>query len=171
MATRFIHSFVDVPDGLGNAAGFAVDTDGALKINRGEDAKGSLSADPGKEAVPVNRVVAIAASATTHTATPADSGALFAFSSSTSQTLVLPLAATAGKGYEVTAVVGVLTSSGGHTVRPNASDTILFTSAAASSAMQCSAASDVLGDSLTVRSNGSTTWYIAGKVGTWAAIA
>lgn len=171
MATRFIHSFVDVPDGLGNAAGFAVDTDGALKINRGADAKGSLTADPGKESVPVNRVVAIAASATTHTADPADAGAAFVFSSSTSQTLVLPKASTAGKGAEFQAIVAVLTTTAGHTVRPNAADTIVFTSAAASSAMQCSAASDVLGDSLKVRSDGGTNWYITGKVGTWAAIA
>jgi hypothetical protein len=171
MATRFINQGVEVPDGIGHVAGFAVGVDGVLKINRGPEFKGSLSADPGAEPVAVNRVVAIAATATTHTAVAADAGALFAFSSTTTQTLVLPKVSTAGKGFEVSAVVGALTSAGGHTVRPNAADTILFTGAGASSALQCSAATDVLGDTVTLRADGTTTWYIVSKVGTWAAIA
>lgn len=169
MATRFLHQGLDLEaQPYGDKAPFAVERDYVLRLDRGAAAKGSATAARGKEFVFVVRdPVLIAADAT---AVVADAGTLFVANSSASVTLTLPLAATAKAGSLFGLSVGVLTSSGGHKITPNAADTIVFTGTAAGSSMQCTAATDVLGDNLWLVSDGGTKWYVFGKVGTWAAV-
>ena len=170
MATRFLEQGLDLEkQPLGDKAPFGVERDGVLRLSRGARYKGSATADRGPEPVfVVRKPVTMAADVT---ATVADHGTLFVASTTASVTLSLPLAATAGEGFLIGLSVGAVTGSAGHVVRPQAADLIKFTGNAASSAMQCSAATDVLGDNLWLISDGGTTWHIAGKVGTWAGIA
>ena len=148
----------------GDKAPFAVDQNGNLAVNRGAANKGALSADPGKEFVAVSRI--IVTTATSLTLTKADHGAVVGVSTSNSCTVTLPAAST--KGLTYTLSVGVLTGSGGHNFTPQSSDTILFTGKSAGQALTCSAATDVLGDNVTLVADGTTSWYIASKTGTWA---
>lgn len=169
MATRFLHQGLDLEaQPYGDKAPFAVERDYVLRIDRGAAGKGSASAARGKEFVFVVRDPVLLTG--DQTAVAADAGTLFVANTNVTVTLTLPLAATVKAGALFGLSVGVLTSSGGHKITPNAADTIVFTSAAAGSSMQCTAATDVLGDNLWLVSDGGTKWYIFGKVGTWAAV-
>lgn len=172
MATRFLEMGLPLEGSpYWDKAPFAVDENGVLKVVRGTRYKNALqTADPGAEPIAVDRVVALAVGTTLATASRADHGALFVAGTNVSVTLQLPTAASC-TGLTVGLSVGVLTSSGGHLIKPNSADTIVFTSAAAGSSLQCSAASDVLGDVCWLRSAGAANkWYIVNKVGTWAAV-
>lgn len=172
MATRFIEQGLDLEQQpLGSVAPFGVESDGVLRIDRGARFKGSLSAAPGPEVVQVNRKPVVLGAATVAvTATAADAGTIFVTGTSATVTVTLPLAATAGAGAEYGLSVGVLaTAGGGHNFTPNAADTIKFTSAAAGSLVQCTTATDVMGDLLVLRSDGGTTWYQVARIGTWVA--
>lgn len=172
MATRFLHMGLQLEESpYSDVAPFAVDENGVLAITRGNQWKnGSQTVDPQRERIPVSRMIVLPATTVLATVAEADHGAVFVANSSATVTLQLP-AASAKTGLTVTLTVGVLTSSGGHKVKPASGDTIVFTSAAAGSSVECSAATDVLGDSLTLVADGGTKWYFTAKTGTWAAIA
>jgi len=152
-----------------DVAPFAVDDEGVLKIVRGYQWKGnSKSADPGEEAIPISRVSVITVAL--QTASVVDHGATFIAATTVGVTLQLP-AASVMTGLTVTLVNGVLPTSNSVKAKPAAGDTIVFTSAAASSSLENSTASDVLGDNVTLVSDGVSKWYIVGKTGTWTAVA
>jgi hypothetical protein len=171
MATRFVHKGLPLEKSpFSNVAPFGVTDNGVLAVNRGAAHKGVCAADPETERVSVSRMVVLPATTTLTTASEADHGAVIVANTTAAVTLQLPTAS-AKTGLTITLTHGVLASSGGHVLRPNTADTIVFTSAAAGSAMRCTQATSVLGDCLTVVSDGGTKWYIKAKTGTWAAIA
>lgn len=93
MATRWIHSGWAVPDGVHDKAGFAVDTNGNLGINRGPDFQGMLSSDPGTEFVPVQRFITVT-DTTTLTEAGAPNGSTIVIDAETTKTVTLPAATT-----------------------------------------------------------------------------
>jgi hypothetical protein len=161
MATRYVYSGGGIPPGTGNAAGIGLEN-GNLKVYRGDDHKGPLSSNPGAELININRVITLTASGTV---TAADSGAVIIADSTTS--IIVSLPATA-KGLTYTLVVKQLTSSGGHAFSPVAADKFIYSSKADDADLVCTAASDVVGDSVTIVGDGADGWVVKGIRGTWA---
>jgi hypothetical protein len=172
MATRFIQGNLDL-DTLtsGDTIPFGVEDDGALAIRRGPTWKGANSSDPGVERIPVSRVINLTASATL---TAADHGALIIADSTTSVVAQLPATQ---KGLRYTLLVKQLTGAGGHAFSPNASDKIMGVTTQAGSAtfakaddadLVCSAATDVVGNFVTLVGDGVDGWWVTGISGTWA---
>lgn len=84
--------------------------------------------------------------------------------------ITLPSVATVGTPFEVTVITGVASASTGTSISPNAVDQIIgngFTPADNKDAVN-TGATDVVGDAMTLVSNGSTGWYIKNVIGTWA---
>lgn len=100
----------------------------------------------------------------------ADSGSVYLVSGSLSSVLNLPAAA-AGAGLKFTLVQKVVPGAGvGLALNPVAADKFVgngFTPAVNKDAINTQA-SGVVGDKLTVVSDGVDTWYITEVVGTWA---
>lgn len=166
MATRFLHKGLPLEQSpYSNVAPFAVDENGELKINRGAENKGALASDPGAERIPVNRVALVTSTAVT--LTKADSGAYLIANTSASVTFTLPATAA---GLEYTVAVGVLTSSGGHAVAPQAADKIVGygLNPGDGTSITCSAATDAIGDFVHLIGDGVDGWFILGARGTWA---
>jgi hypothetical protein len=139
----------------GSASGLAVDSDTDLL---------ELNVDGTKRPIAVSNVEIVDAS---KTATTAASGTTYIADSTTSVVITLP-ATVAGLRY--TLVVGQLTTSGGHAFSPAAADKIIgngFTPADDKDAI-CTAATDVVGDKITLVGDGSLGWYVESVVGTWA---
>jgi hypothetical protein len=86
--------------------------------------------------------------------------------------VTLPKASVVGPGFRITVVTAVLPGAGaGTTVTPNAADKFQGNGFGAKTAGQTlinSAATDAVGDLVTLVSDGGTIWYVTGKVGTWA---
>lgn len=162
MATRFIRKGAEAvgAGATGNHAVFGVDERGVLVTDRGVDHGAGLN-----EPIAVSRVKAVSAATTL---TPADNGALVVISGSASTVVTLP---PTSKGLTYTFVIAELPGSGaGHAVSPNAADLFRgngFTPADDKDAI-CSAASDRLGDALTIVGDGNLGWYITSVTGTWA---
>jgi hypothetical protein len=100
-----------------------------------------------------------------------DDGKTFIFDDATGSIVAtLPKAAAANKDMTVRFIVNALAGAGaGHAVSPNASDKFVgngFTPLADKDAI-CVVASDRLGDTIEVKSNGVDTWFITGVIGTW----
>lgn len=165
MSTRYIHSGSGSARGAaGNNAGFEVDSDGNLTLDRGAQHKGSLTSAPGYETIPVPRVLSKTAS---FTLTKADSGAVIYADSTTSVVVTLPATK---KGLVYTLVVNQLTTSGGHAFSPAAADKIMGPglTAADNKDLICSAATDALGNQVTLVGDGVNGWYVYNTIGTWA---
>lgn len=166
MATRFIHKNLDL-DGTdyANVAPFGVEDDGGLAVRRGSEWKGVASTDPGVERIPVQRFVSVTASANLSVA---DNGGVFEADSTTSVVLTLPATQ---KGLTYTLVVGQLTAAGGHAFSPQAADKIMYgpTTAVDNKDLICTAATDRVGDCVTVVGDGVDGWYVTSAIGTWAA--
>lgn len=158
MATRFIHQGIGVPDAVANAAGFAVDEDGVLGINRGPEYKGSLSADPGTEHIPVKRVIAVTADTTL---TPADSGALVIIDTTTATTVTLPATE---KGLTYSIHLAQLAASGAHAIDVNAADKFLYDGKADGATLVFTNSADAIGDGITVVGDGDDGWYVTAVV-------
>lgn len=105
------------------------------------------------------------------TLTPGDLGSIVTVTLATSATVTLPSAARAGKGAHVTVISTAQPSSGaGLLVDVPATDSMVgngFTAAAGKGALNTQATAKA-GDSLTLVSDGGTTWYIIAVTGTWA---
>lgn len=167
MATRFLEQGLDLEKSpYGDKAPFGVDHQGLLGVTRGARFKGLLAADPGKEPVDVGRIVVI--TDTNATASVADHGVLAVAGTTNSVTLNLPKASSQ-RGLRIGLGVGALTASGGHKIKPDPADTIVFAGTSAGSSVRCDAASDALGDVLWVQSDGTSNWYVVARVGTWSA--
>lgn len=167
MATRFLEGGMDVDStDYWDKIPFNVEDDGGLGIRRGSRWKGANSADPGRERIAVQRV--IDATAATATLSVADNGATVVGSNAASTTITLPATQ---KGLTYTLVVGALPTSGaGHAFSPAAADKIMgngFTALDDKDAI-CSAASDRIGDAITLVGDGVDGWYITSVTGTWA---
>ena len=165
MATRFLEGNLDL-DTLDSKdkIPFGVEDDGGLAIRRGTSWSGVAATNQGVERIPVSRFASIAASATLAVS---DHGGVFEADSTTSVVLTLP---STQKGLTFTLVVGQLTSSGGHAFSPAAADKIMgngFTATDDKDAI-CTAATDRVGDSITLVGDGVDGWYITSVVGTWA---
>lgn len=106
-----------------------------------------------------------------YTITAEDDGKVFAASSSSSLVFTLPSSAAATKGMRVTIITETLPGSGvGTSVSPQPADYIYgngFTLAANKDAIN-SAASDRIGDAITLVADGANSWYIESVTGTWA---
>lgn len=167
MSTRFIAAGLglDSLDGGTHSSPFGVDNEGALAIRRGSLYKGVASSDPGVERIAVDRFVSVTASGTL---TVADHGGTFEADSTTSVVLQLP---STQKGLRYTMVVGQLTAASGHAFSPAAADKIFYgpTTAVDNKDLICSAATDRIGDTVTVVGDGVDGWYVVSAVGTFAA--
>lgn len=84
----------------------------------------------------------------------------------------LPKTTVVGAGFVCTLIAGVLPGAGaGTTLTPNAADKFQgngFNAKGAGATLVNSAASDAVGDLVTVVSDGAGIWYVISKVGTWA---
>lgn len=160
MPTRYIAKKFPVPDSVADANGFAFDENDNLKVNRVSAATGA--ADSGY--VPISKAETKTAS---FTITKADHGKTFICDSTTSIVATLPATQA---GLEFSLVVKQLTTSGGHAFSPAAVDKIMGNglSKADDADLVCSAASDRVGDIVTLVGDGVDGWYIKSIVGTWA---
>lgn len=159
MATRWIHKGLDPEQELGDKVHFVFDRNknAATKLTNGA---GTVET----RYFPASGVEAVTAS---KSLTYSDHGKTFVADSTTSVVLTLPATRA---GVEFTLVVGQLTTSGGHAFSPNASDAIMgngFTVEDDKDAI-ISAATDRVGDAITVVGDGNAGWYIKSVVGTVA---
>jgi hypothetical protein len=168
MATKHIHRGVGGGSGAaGNGAGLEVDTTGVLVLDKGADWKGNgLASAPGYEPVPVNRTIIATAS---FTLTPADNGAVIICDSTTS--IVAQLPATR-KGLRFTLVVKQLTAASGHAFSPASVDYIAGNGLTNvdNQDIQCTAASDRVGDMVEIVGDGVDGWFVTSIIGTWAKV-
>ncbi len=148
-----------VPAHTGASTGFVVDSDSERVSYK--DSAGTQR---------YVRGAAFESKTASFTITAEDDGKVFEADSTTSVVATLPAASDTTKGMRVTLVVGQLTTSGGHAFSPNASDKIMgngFTAADDKDAI-CSAATDRVGDAMTLICDGVDGWYIESVTGTWA---
>jgi hypothetical protein len=159
LATRFIHRDLAAPEPVATANGFAFDRDNTLSATL-------ISAAGTQETgyIPNSRIELVTAS---KAITYADHGKIFLADSTTTVNLSLP-ATRAGITY--TLVVKQLTEDEGHGFDPVAADKIIGNGVtpADGTIIQCTAATDRLGDSLTIVGDGVDGWYITEVTGTWA---
>ena len=158
MATRFINMGLDATAPGGHVAGFCVDDEGKLMLNRGARFKGSLSSDPGQEHIPTRRVILATAALTL---TPADSGALVLFDSTTAFTITLP-ATQKGLTYSIHAKQ--LPGSGTHALDVQDADKFMYDGKADGATLVWTAAADAIGDGITVVGDGDEGWYVVSVV-------
>jgi hypothetical protein len=139
----------------GNACAFGVDADNdVLYIDKGKT--------QGREFITSQHLRTVTASATL---TAADSGAIILADSTTS--IVMQLPATQA-GLTFTLVVKQVTAASGHAFSPVAADKFIYASKADDADLVCSAASDVVGDMVTIVGDGVDGWVVVAKTGTWA---
>lgn len=160
MPTRYIAKNYPIPDSTSNANGFGFDPSDRLTVNRVKAATGA--ADSG--IIPISAIETKTAS---FTISAADHGKTFICDSAT--TIVATLPATVA-GFEVTLVVKQLTTAGGHAFSPAAVDKVLGNglTKADDADLVCTAATDRVGDLVTLVGDGVDGWYIKAVSGTWA---
>ena len=135
---------------------------GRIFIDRGFVATGR------PEPIASDRTVKLGASVAAYTLKVEEDGTtVIANNTSATVNVTLPDASKAGIGAKFTVVTGALPGAGaGTTVTPASGDAI--NAKAADAALVNSAASDAVGDSVTLVSDGDTHWFTVNKIGTWA---
>lgn len=98
---------------------------------------------------------------------PADNGKIFELELLTGITVTLPAVSSANKGQRVTFVNALLPTSNSYVISPNAEDRIGYLSDDAD--VENTEATDVLGDLITLESDGVDGWIVVNKIGIWAA--
>lgn len=159
MATRFLHRGLDLDSANSTANPFAFDRNDVLSA-KVVNAAGSAET----RHVPA---IGYEAKTSSFTVSKSDNGKVFKFDSTTSIVATLPATEA---GLTFTFVVGQLTAATGHSVSPAAADQIIgngFTAADDKDAI-CSAATDRVGDAITIVGDGVDGWYITSVTGTWA---
>jgi predicted lactoylglutathione lyase len=151
MATRWIHKG-PTADGVGGAHGFSANDNGVIVHHNGTRA-GVVSSE---------KIRTVTASMTV---TAEDTGSVIVADSTTSIVVTLP-ATTAGLKY--TLVVKQATAAGGHAFSPVAVDKFIYAAKADDADLVCTAATDVVGDSVTIVGDGLDGWVVVSKTGTWA---
>ena len=160
MATRWIHSGLAVPDGVSGKAGFAVDTNGNVGVNRGPDYQGMLTSDPGTELIPVQRVITVT-DTTTLTESGAPNGSMIIIDAVTTKTITLP-AATSKYRYTF---VASSDNTVAHYIDPAGSDGVGGSVGVGVAALtfvdgKYVALSAAVGASITIQADGVADWYI-----------
>jgi hypothetical protein len=97
---------------------------------------------------------------------PTDNGKIFELELLTGVTVTLPAVSAANKGQRVTFVNALLPTSNQYRITPNASDRIGYKADAAN--LDNTAATDALGDLVTLESDGVDGWIVVNKIGVWA---
>lgn len=97
---------------------------------------------------------------------PADHGKIFELKLLAGITVTLPAVSSANKGHRVTFINGLLPTSNQYRITPAAGDRIGYKADAAN--LDNTAATDALGDLVTLESDGVDGWVIVNKIGTWA---
>lgn len=97
---------------------------------------------------------------------PADNGKIFEANGAATVTFTLPAVSSANKGMRITVVVKTLPTGVGTSLSPNAADRIIYKADDAD--LVNTAATDVLGDLVTVESDGVDGWIVVAKIGIWA---
>lgn len=125
------------------------------------------------EPIATDRVNVLGTSVAALTLDGTDDGAtVIANNSAATVVLTLPRTTVVGPGFVATLLVGVLPGAGaGTTLTPNANDKFAgngFNAKTAGQTLVNSAATDAVGDLVTVQSDGAGVWYVISKVGTWA---
>jgi hypothetical protein len=142
-----------VVDGTVNA--LYINPDGT--INRIKDQRGE-------------KVVASSVTAATATVSTACSPCIYNIATSTSCVVTLPAASNIG--FEVTVHVSVAAAGGQlHAVSPASTDMILFpagSTGVTDKDLQITQATEAVGNYVTLRADGTTTWYTIGSSGTFA---
>jgi hypothetical protein len=120
------------------------------------------------EPIATDYTVKLGSGVTSHTLKAEDDGTtVIANNAAATVTTNLPKASDAGVGAKFTVVTGALPGAGaGTTVHPATGDNI--NAKAANADLVNSAASDAVGDAVTLVSDGVLTWFTTGKIGTWA---
>lgn len=159
MATRFIHKGLDVEKELGDKV--------QLVFDRNKNLTSRLNNGAGTDEtrfVPLNGVEKVTAS---KTLTYSDHGKTFFADSTTSVVLTLPATKA---GITFTLVVEQLTAASGHAFSPAAADFITGNGLTAvdDKDLICSAATDRVGDTVTIVGDGEDGWFISSVIGTWA---
>lgn len=160
MATRFINMGEVVDSPGGNVAGFAVDQNGVLTLDRGATHKGALSTDPGPEPLAVGRTIIATAS---FSLTAKDNGATVVLDSSTA--IVVSLPATAG-GLTFRFIVKTVAGSGSHAVSPVTGDSILHKGFTVADNKDLLFSGNAIGDGTTLVGDGTVGWTAFGSLGT-----
>jgi hypothetical protein len=101
------------------------------------------------------------------TVAASDHGKIFKLALLTGITVTLPAVSSANKGLRVTFVNGLLPTSNSYLLSPNSADRIGFLADDAD--VENTEGSDVLGDLITIESDGVDGWIVLNKIGTWAA--
>jgi hypothetical protein len=102
-----------------------------------------------------------------------DAGKLLLFDSTTSIVATLPKSTAATKGRSYNFQVKQLTAASGHTVTPQTGDYLHFKgggAATVSTSAQCTAATDVVGDTVCFVDAGDGNFYATTVTGTWARV-
>lgn len=97
---------------------------------------------------------------------PADNGKRFSLALLAGITVTLPAVSSANKGMRVTVINGLLPTTNQYRITPNASDRIGYKSDAAN--FDNTAATDALGDLVTLESDGVDGWIVTDRIGIWA---
>lgn len=162
MPTRFIAKHFPVPSPVADANGFAFDNNDVLTVRRIKN---------GSEITNYIPLAGSEVKTADFTLTAADNGKTFFFDSTTSITATLP-STTVAPGVAFTFIVKKLTTSSGHKVSPVSADYITGAGLTATDgqSVQCSAATDRVGDVVTVVADGVDGWFITSLIGTWAKV-
>lgn len=145
---------------------------GGVGIYADKNAGNQVKVNDGVGTAGVSRVVTVAnptpavKTAAYSVVLPEDNGKRIACQLLASFAVTLPAVSAANKGMQVTVINALLPTSGaGYSVAPAAADRIGYR--ADNTACVNTAATDVLGDFLTVESDGVDGWQIVGKGGIW----
>jgi hypothetical protein len=115
------------------------------------------------------RVAGLTAKTAAFTVTfPEDNGKIFEMELLTGMDVVLPAVSSANKGMRVTLVNALLPTSNVYKVSPASGDRIGYL--ADDAELQNTAATDVLGDLVTLESDGVDGWIVINKIGIWAVV-
>lgn len=148
-----------------SVAGIACDS-GVNALYFNPDGTKCRVADQRGSALAVTTVTSTTAATVATTTSPC----VYVINTTAGVTLTLPAASQTG--FEVTVHVAVVASGGQlHAISPAATDMILFPAGAAGVGdkdLQITQATEAVGNYVTLRADGTTTWYTVGSSGTFA---
>lgn len=99
---------------------------------------------------------------------PEDNGKRFELELLTGMDVALPAVSSANKGMQVTFINALLPTSNVYKISPASGDRIGYL--ADDAEFQNTAATDALGDLVTLESDGVDGWIVINKIGTWAVV-
>lgn len=140
---------------------------GGVGLFYDKDDKQVKTHDGSVERVVENRVAGLTAKTASFTVSlPDDNGKIFELELLAGVTVTLPAVSSANKGMRVTFINALLPTSNQYRITPNASDRIAYKADGAN--LDNTAATDALGDLVTLESDGVDGWIVVNKIGIWA---